>query len=426
MTERCAVVLAGGESRRMKSRLSKVLHPILGVTVIEHVLLSASEAGIDRVVIVANPSNRAPLTELTQGLTRLGAVRSRLEVVVQPRALGTANAVEAALPRLPERGAAVVLCGDAPLIRPATLSGFLEAHAASGSAVGVLSGLVDDPAGYGRIVRDGEGRFSGIVEEAEADDDARAIREINSGCIAFEIGALRTLLPAIPASAKGEFYLTAAIELALERGLDARAYAKVEAEEILGINTRAQLAAATAVLRRRVVAGHMEAGVSFVDPGSAFIDRRARIGADTVIEPWVVIEGPVEVGEGCRLGPFLRLRGGGTVAEGTRLGNFVEVVRSQVGAGSQVLHHAYLGDTTLGRGVNIGAGSVFANWDGERKQAGRVGDGAFVGSGTVVVQPAELGARARTGAGAVVTRSIPAGETWVGVPARRLRGEGEA
>jgi bifunctional UDP-N-acetylglucosamine pyrophosphorylase / glucosamine-1-phosphate N-acetyltransferase len=418
VTQRTAIILAGGESRRMNSRLSKVLHPILGYPVIRYVIDAAMQADVTRLVIVGNDKNKVALEQLIETIPNLNA-----RVCLQESPRGTADAVSAAGLALGSfstiGGSILVLCGDAPLIRGETLSRFMKAHEEGQMAVSVLSGEVKNPFAYGRIVRQ-DGRFVSIVEQKEASESERTITEINSGCVAFDGAQLDVLLKSIPAAANGEFYLTRSVDLALDKSLGVDAFSEIAEEEILGINTRGQLAAATKILKQRTNLSLMEQGVTLVDPESAFIDKRATIGRDTIIEPWVVIDGPVTIGEGCHIGPFARLRGACVVGENVALGNFVELVRSEVGADTRALHHAYIGDTQLGSRVNIGAGTIFANWDGEKKNKGFVEDGAFVGSGTIVVQPAGLSEGARTGAGAVVTRTVPAGETWVGVPARRF------
>lgn len=419
MTKRTAIILAGGESRRMNSRLSKVLHPILGYPILRYVIDAAVDAGVERLVLVANPKNEAGLKELVAQIPNID-----ISVCLQATAKGTADAVSSALPALgtldADSGSVLVLCGDAPLIMSSTLQRFLDAHEQGSKAVSVLSGQVKDPFAYGRIVRDEQGQFVKIVEEKDATDAERQIDEINSGCLAFRGDCLEALLKQVPAAPNGEFYLTRTVDLALDQSLAVAAFSEIPEEEILGINTRAQLADATAILRERINAGHMERGVTLVDPQSAFIDKRAEIGRDTVIQPFVVIEGAVKIGEGCQVGPFARLRGESELSAGAKVGNFVEVTRSQMGQGSRALHLSYLGDTQLGSDVNIGAGVVFANWDGESKHRGFAKDGAFVGSGTIVIQPAGLSEGSRAGAGAVVTRTIPPGETWVGVPAKPL------
>lgn len=434
MLERTAVILAAGKSRRMRSQTSKVLHRILGLPVIRYVIDMALEAGVQRLLVVANDDNREALEQVLVNAQKDWASKQSFDfrVCIQEQARGTGDAVRAAGQALEAAGedfgtgSVVVLCGDVPLIRSRTLTRFLDAHENNGCTVSVLSGCVSDSTGYGRIVRRNK-RFVGIVEERDASEDERAIAEINSGCLAFAGATLTTLLEAIPlAPEKNEYYLTRAIDLALSgevlgSEVVVEAFSEISEEEILGINTRAQLAQATSILRDRIVAQHMDRGVTFVDPKTAYIDKRVSIGQDTEILPFVVIEGAVKIDGGCRIGPFAHIRGDSHIEAGAALGNFVEVVRSKVGPESRALHLSYLGDTELGRGVNVGAGTIFANWDGREKQTGRVGDEAFLGSGTIVVQPAAIARGARTGAGAVVTHSIPEGETWVGVPARRFK-----
>ena len=418
MTNRTAIILAGGESRRMKSQKSKVLHNILGYPVIRYVIDAAYEAGIERVVIVGNKNNEAGLRNVIKSLTNMSA-----SVCLQDKALGTADAVRSAESALGSfdslEGSVLVLCGDAPLICGQTLTRFLSSHEEQNMALSVLSGQVESAFGYGRIVRDGE-RFVRIVEERDASASEQAILEINSGCLAFSAKELALLLDRVPAADNGEYYLTRTVDLALSSGMKVAAFSEIPEHEILGINTRGQLAAATKILKARINQGHMDNGVTLVDPESTFIDKNAAIGRDTILEPFVVIEGHAKIGENCRIGPFVRIRGDCVVSDSVSLGNFVELVRSSVGADTRALHLSYIGDAELGAGVNVGAGTVFANWDGKEKHRGFAKDGAFVGSGTIIVQPAGLSEGARTGAGAVVTRTVPAGETWVGVPARPL------
>jgi len=407
----------------MKSATSKVLHDILGWPVIRYVAETGRSAGVERLVVVANPSNAEPIR---------GALGESCLIGIQPRPRGTGDAVRVGVESFLGAGGElvgttiVVLCGDAPLIRAETLSGFLAAHEGSGAAVSVLSGRVNDPTGYGRIIRENQ-VFQRIVEEADCRSDRERLEcEINSGVLAFRGDSIRDLLGKIePAPGHGELYLTSAVELARANGLGIFAWSGVSSQEILGINTRSQLAEATGILQQRIVERHMEAGVSFVDPRTAYIGPEVAIEADVTIHPCVSISGSYEIARGSSVGPFASLRGGGLLAAGARIGSFVEMVRSELGEDSRALHLAYLGDTKVGASVNIGAGTVFANWDGVEKHPGQVGEGASLGSGSIVIQPAKIGAGARTGAGAVVTRDIPEGETWVGMPAQRQVAIGE-
>ncbi|MGE0707169.1 MAG: bifunctional N-acetylglucosamine-1-phosphate uridyltransferase/glucosamine-1-phosphate acetyltransferase [Planctomycetota bacterium] len=415
-----AIVLAAGRSRRMKSRTPKVLHAVLGLPLVEHVIRAALAAGADRVAVVASAEHAQ---ELAAGLEHLPEV----QVCVQDPPLGTAHAILAAREVLAGfEGTGLVLLGDAPCIAPDSLAALLAEHQRAGASLSVLSGDVPEPQGYGRILREGDA-FHGIVEEKDASPAQRALTEINSGTFALELPLLWEVLDAVqPSPVTGERYATEAIAIARQRGLVVRACAAARPTDVLGVNDRAQLAQVTAILRERILAAHMENGVTVVDPQTTFVDARATLEPDVRLEPFVVISGPCHLEAGAVVGPFAHLRGA-RLGPDARVGNFVEVVRSELGAGARALHLSYLGDATLGERVNVGAGTVFANWDGARHHASVVEADARLGSNTVVVGPARIGAEARTGAGAVVKGVVPAGETWVGVPARALarREEGQ-
>jgi bifunctional UDP-N-acetylglucosamine pyrophosphorylase/glucosamine-1-phosphate N-acetyltransferase len=432
MTELAAIVLAAGKSKRMNSALPKVLHPVLGLPLFAYTLEAAVEAGIRRLVLIASPDHRELLEQAvaTWSEERPEAEGVRVDVAVQETPRGTADAVLAARRRLEGfTGTAVVLCGDAPCVSPGSIEALLREHRARVSDLSVLSAEVNDPRGYGRIVRGPDGDLAAIVEEKDATPEGRAIKEINSGILAFEMPRMwETLERVKPSRETGELYLTDAVTLAKVERRKAIAVHAAVWTDVLGVNDRAQLAEATSVLRDRINLGHMKAGVTIVDPKSAFIDPRARIGRDSTVYPYVLIEGPCEIGSGARIGPFAYIRGGSRVGDKAVVGSYVEVVRSDLGEAAKAPHLTYVGDATIGPSANLGAGTVFANFDGEAKHATKVGANAFVGSGTVLVAPCDVGERARTGAGAIVVRAnVPAGETWVGVPAKKLqRRKGDA
>ncbi|MBI3723749.1 bifunctional N-acetylglucosamine-1-phosphate uridyltransferase/glucosamine-1-phosphate acetyltransferase [bacterium] len=430
MSRLAAIVLAAGKSKRMNSALPKVLHPILGMPLVCHVLEAAVAAGVRRIVVVASVENRSALEAALREWHDERARRTApslttfsVDVVVQEVQRGTADAVLSARARLQGfDGTAVVLCGDAPCVSASSIEALLSEHRSKGAEISVLSGELDDPGGYGRIVRGSGAAITRIVEEKDATPDERRIREINSGIIALEVPLAWSLLENVaPSKETDELYLTEAVSLASREGRKALAVMAAVPEDVLGVNDRAQLAHVTAVIRRRVNLAHMKAGVTLVDPDTVFIDPRARIGRDTLIMPFVVIEGPCVIGSGVRLGPFAHVRGGSVLGDGGAVGNFVEVVRTRMGSSSRALHLAYLGDATVGEGTNVGAGTIFANYDGKDKHPTSVGAKVSLGAGTVLVAPCSVGDSARTGAGAVVLarESVPAGETWVGVPARK-------
>lgn len=416
MAELAAIVLAAGRSKRMRSDTPKVLHQVLGLPLVEHVVRAAQAAGATRVVVVVAPDARE---QVAQALSHLAGVT----LAIQPEARGTGHAVACAREALSGfQGTALVLVGDAPCVTPAALQRLLELQRERSAPVAVLSAEVPEPRGYGRIVRGPDGDLAAIVEEKDASEQLRRTREISSGVFALELPrAFGWLERLTPSAASGELYLTQVVELARAEGARAIAVAAAAPDDVLGVNDRTQLAQVTAVLRARIVARHLEGGVTIVDPGSAWIDARAELEPDVRVEPFTVISGPCRLARGAVVGPFAHLRAA-SLGSGARVGNFVEVVRSELGPQARALHLAYLGDAELGEGVNVGAGTITANWDGERHHRTRVGPGAQLGSDTVLVAPVEVGPGARTGAGAVVTRNLPAGQTWVGVPARPLGG----
>lgn len=410
-----AVVLAAGQSRRMKSDVPKVLHPVLGQALLAYPVHAARSAGATRIVVVVRPEHEAQVRAAFQD-------EDDVVTAVQAEARGTAHAVMAARPALASlQGTLLVLLGDAPCVTARSLEALLREHRERAAGLSVLTGEVDEPRGYGRIVRGPDGDLAGIVEEKDAPAHVRALREINSGVMALEAPGVWGVLEKVqPSAASGELYLTDAIELTRSAGRRVHAVRAAGPDEVLGVNDRVQLARVTAVLRRRINEAHMLNGVTIVDPESTFIDARATLEHDVRIEPFTVIEGASHVARGAHVGPFARLRAA-QVGPGALVGNFVEVARTEVGAGARALHLSFLGDAAVGAEANVGAGTIFANWDGARHQRTTVGQGASLGAGTVVVAPASIGAGARTGAGAVVVRGeVADGVTVVGVPARAL------
>lgn len=418
------MILAAGQSRRMKSDVPKVLHQALGQPLLGYAVQAARSAGATRVVAVVRPEHEAAAAD---ALRPLGPVT----FAHQTEAKGTAHAVlsgKAALASF--EGTLLVLLGDAPCVSPAALQTLLREHEERKAALSVLTGDAPQPKGYGRIVRGPDDRRSAssasddlaaIVEEKDATDEQRKITEINSGVMAFELPFMWSILEKItPSPRTGELYLTDAIELTRAAGKKTHAVKAAAVEDVLGVNDRAQLAQVTAILRRRINAAHMANGVTIVDPESTFIDARAELEQDVTVEPFTVIEGPCKLARGARVGPFARLRAS-ALAPRAVVGNFVEVVRTEVGEASRALHLTYLGDARVGRDVNVGAGCVTANFDGRAKHETVIEDGASLGSGTLLVAPTRVAAGGVTGAGAVVTANQTVrGRPWVGVPAREL------
>lgn len=410
------VILAAGLGKRMKSSKPKVAFEICGWPMVRHVAEACRGAGVSRIVVVVGHGREA-VEKALDGIP--GVV-----FALQAEQRGTGDAVKAALPALEGfDGAVLVLCGDVPLVRPETLIHLLDEHRRRTAACTVLSVVLDDGGAYGRILRDDVGRFLAIREAKDAKPQELDVGEINSGLYAFDAAALRSALPAIrPQNAQGEYYLTDVAEILLARGLGVDALPRGTEDEVLGVNTFAELAEAARRMRARIVAEHMASGVEVTDPHTTFIDRGASIGRGTRVLPCSVIERDVAVGEGCEVGPFARLRPGTVLEDGAEIGNFVETKKARVGRRTKAKHLTYLGDAEIGEDTNVGCGTITANYDGKRKHLTRIGSRVHIGSGTVLVAPVAVGDGATTGAGAVVTagRDVRAGAVVAGVPAREL------
>ncbi len=410
-----AIILAAGEGTRMKSELPKVLHPICGRPMIAYALDLVASAGVKQPIVVLGHGSEAVKPYLPK----------EVKVVLQTKQLGTGDAVFVAKKALGGiSGDLLILYADTPLVRRTTIQKLIETHFKTSATCTLLSAHLADPSGYGRIVRNETGQVSGIVEEAEANAAQRAIREINVGPLVCHTQALMEALATTTASAtKKELYLTRAIsQLAHQEGVKIQVTRVEEISEALGINSRTELARAIGVIRQRIVDTHLHNGVTIEDPQTTFIDHGVTIGVDSVIHPYTVIQSGVSIGKRCSIGPFARLRNGVAIADEVRIGNFVELVRTKVAPRVRINHVTYLGDTTVEEDVNIGAGTITANYDGKTKHPTHIGKGAFIGSDTVLIAPVKVGAGAITGAGSVVTRDhdVPSKGVVVGVPAHPL------
>jgi len=387
------VILAAGKGTRFFSDTPKVLHDLHGKPVLQHVLDTAKSAGFVRPVVVIGHKPG----EVERYLEGQAAVP-----VVQRMQLGTGDAVKAAEKQLSKYRDIAVLYGDVPLVKKETLRSLVGFHKASGASCTVLTVDMEDPSGYGRIVR---GPFGGdveaIVEEKEAAAEEKKIRR---------------------SKIKKEYYLTDAVAILISEGKRVRAFKTGDPDESIGMNSRSDLANAYSIISSRKCAELNKGSVTVLDPSTTFISPDAKIGRDTIIYPFTVIEKGVTVGKRCSIGPFCRLRPGAVIGDGAEVGNFVEIVRTKVGKGAKAKHLTYLGDAVVGKGANIGCGTITANYDGKKKSRTVIGDKAFIGSGTVLVAPVKVGAGAVTGAGSVVlkNKNVPAHKVAVGVPARIL------
>jgi bifunctional UDP-N-acetylglucosamine pyrophosphorylase / glucosamine-1-phosphate N-acetyltransferase len=447
-----AVVLAAGEGTRMRSSTPKVLHPLCGRPMLLHVLDALELLPLQRIVVVVGHAAEHVTKTLQEQL--IGDVP--VEFVEQHRQRGTGDAASVALTANAsdldlEDEDLIVVAGDVPLLRAETLARLATEHRHADAAASLLTARVSDPTGYGRIVRDAQGRVDRIVEQADADPDELAIDEVNPSIYCFRRGLLAPALRRLsPENAQGEYYLTDVVEVLRQAGHVVLGVEADDPTDAFGVNDRAQLAEAEAELRSRINLRWMREGVGMTDPARTYLDTtvvlasdvqllpgtilsgRTVVGAGSVIGPdtqlvdTIVGEGAVvrqtvardsEIGDGATVGPYASLRPGSRLLAGAHVGTFVEVKNSEIGEGAKVPHLAYVGDAEIGPRANIGAGTITANYDGREKHRTRVGADARTGSNTVLVAPVEIGDGAYTGAGAVVTRDVPAGALAKGVPA---------
>ncbi|MEM7516785.1 MAG: NTP transferase domain-containing protein [Planctomycetota bacterium] len=413
------VVLAAGQGTRMKSAKPKVLHEICGRAMLGWVLDQAFTLEPQRVLLVVGHG-----ADQIHAFLEAEGLKDKVTCVVQEPQNGTGHALQVCLPEFGEDpGRVVVLYGDMPALRSESLFALCDAADDAGAdGAAILTCVMDEPRGFGRIVRSdgGIGALEAIVEEKDCSEEQRAIAECNLGVYAFPGPALLAELPKLSNdNAQGEYYLTDVVGAITSKNPGSVHAVPIEdAEEALGVNTLAHLAEARWAIQVRLLEEHLANGVQIEDPGSTYIDWGVEIGTGTRVLPCTVIRRGVTVGENCEVGPFTHLRVGTVLKDGAEVGNFTECKKSTVGARSKAKHLSYLGDVTIGERTNIGAGTIFANYDGTHKHKSVVGDNAFVGSGTIVVAPNEIGDGATTGAGAVVTKNVPGGRTVLGVPAK--------
>ena len=409
------IILAAGKSTRMKSGLPKVLHPLCGRPMLSYVLDLVDALKIKKVIVILGHKHQGVRILLKPGI----------KVAIQKRLLGTADALKTALPLVRNfKGTVLVLYADNPLLKKGTIKRLLEHHIKNNSNATLLTAKTDKPTGYGRILRDKYASIFGIVEEEDADDFQKDIQEINTGIVCFNKDKLVEALKYVrPNNRKKEYYLTDTIGILYKKGCLIDSVKITDINEALGINSRQDLAQANSIMQDRINAGLMQKGVTIVDPNSTFISYGTQIGKDSTIYPFTVIERDVKIGRRCFIGPFAHLREGSRLQDDIVIGNFVEIVRSKLSHKTIVKHFGYLGDSRIGHSVNIGAGTVTANFDGRKKNITVIKDKAFIGSDTVLVAPVRIGESAKTGAGAVVTKNkdVAAKAVVVGMPARPLK-----
>jgi bifunctional UDP-N-acetylglucosamine pyrophosphorylase/glucosamine-1-phosphate N-acetyltransferase len=447
------IVLAAGVGSRMRSRIPKVLHRVGGRSLIDAVLDTAARLSPERVVVVLG-AGRAAVEEALAGRP--------VTIAVQDPPLGTGDAVRQALASLGDgEGPVVILSGDAPLLRPETVEALVSRRREGDLDLAFLSFRPPAPGALGRVVRDGRGRVKRVVEAPDATRAQAGIREVNAGVYCFSAAALSRSLASVRKNPKsGEYYLPDTIEILARRAGRVEAVEAVDWQEAWGINTRAELAAAEEMTRRRSLERALDSGVTILDPATARIGPLVSIAPDAVIHPFVCLEGSTVVGDGCevlpftrivdstieagavvgshsdlegarvgarsRVGPFARLRPGTVLGEDVRVGNFVETKKATFGRGAKASHLSYLGDAEIGAGVNIGAGVITCNYDGVNKNRTEIGDGAFVGSDSQLVAPVTVGAGAYVGAGSTITRDVPPGALAITrSPQRNLEGWAE-
>jgi len=450
------LILAAGLGTRMRSDIAKVLHRLDGRPLIAHVCRTAAALAPRKVYVVvghqADEVRQAVLEELEE---------KHVEFVRQEAQLGTGDAVNSARPFLEnEDSELLILSGDVPMIRAETLAGLVrqhQSHRGKGAACTVLTVELDDPTGYGRVIRDREGLFTKIVEQKDGTDEELGVREINSGIYCFDTRILFEALSKVGNdNAQGEFYLTDAPRLMNEDGQRISIFKHMDRFEIEGVNDRRQLAELERTIRTRAVSRLMlDFGVTFIDPEQTYVGGSVTVGRDTVIYPNAVLEGETRIGDGCiirsgvritdssighgveildgsvivnaevrngcRIGPFAHLRPGARLEDGVRVGNFVEIKKSVLGRNSKANHLSYIGDATVGENTNIGAGTITCNFDGKNKHATEIGNNVKIGSDTMLVAPVKVGDGSVTGAGTVVTKDVPPNKLVVGSPGRAIR-----
>lgn len=426
-----ALVLAAGQGTRMKSNGSKVLHKVFGKSLVEYPILAAKHIGVEEICLIVGHKAEDVKAALGESVS----------YVLQKEQLGTGHAVMQASDFIADADEVMILCGDTPLITAETLKKMLDFHREKENSVTVLSTFMEDPTGYGRIVRSESGNMLKIVEQKDASEEEKRINEINGGIYTFDGKLLQYALSKLTNNnAQGEYYLTDTIEILLAEGHKVDAIAIEESDDIAGVNSRIQLAGVTQVMKERINEKHMANGVTLIDPSNTYIEPDVVIGKDTIIEPGCMLQGKTTIGEGCRIGyntkltnmtikdhvdieisvltdsfvdegthvgPFAYVRPNSHIGKNIKVGDFVEVKNATIGDGTKIAHLTYVGDADVGEKVNFGCGTVVVNYDGEKKHRTTIGNNAFIGCNTNLVSPVVVEDNAYTAAGSTITNTVP-------------------
>ena len=398
-----AIILAAGKGTRMKSETPKVLHKIFDKTLLGYVLDAVNKTNlVEKSFIIVGHQAQEVENFVKKNY-------DNASTALQMPQLGTGHAVSMVCSQLENfDGEVIILCGDTPLIKEETLKEFVEFHRAKNSDLTVMSAIFDDPTNYGRIVKNGE-QLASIVEEKDASPEQKKIKEVNAGIYCLNWQKIKPAFSQLTSNnAQGEYYLTDIISWGGKQGLNINAYTLENNEEIFGINSKLHLAQATKMLNQRIINKHLENGVTIVDPDSTWISIDTKIGSDTVIYPSVYITGENLIGKNCKIGPFAHIRGGVELGDNVKIGNFVEVKQSKIASDTNACHLTYIGDSEIGSGVNIGAGTITANYNHFTKVKSKtvIKDGASIGSNSVLVAPIQIGESANVGAGTVATKDV--------------------